>query len=125
MPESHQGECRCGRVRFRVAGEPLMTMACHCTGCQRMTGSAFSLSSLYPADAFQVTAGEPILGGLREETRHFFCPDCLTLQLQSVFDVSLSCRGLVSASPEGPCNDVGRTDAPLRQLHRNASDLLD
>jgi hypothetical protein len=49
----------------------------------------------------------------------------LALQLQSVFDVSLSCRGLVSASPEGPCNDVGRTDAPLRQLHRNAPDLLD
>jgi hypothetical protein len=78
MPESHHGECRCGRVRFCVAGEPLMTMACHCTGCQRMTGSAFSLSSLYPADAFQVTAGEPILGGLREATRHFFCPDCLS-----------------------------------------------
>jgi hypothetical protein len=39
--------------------------------------------------------------------------------------VCLSCGGLVSAPPERPCDDVSRTDAPLRELHRNASDLLD
>jgi hypothetical protein len=41
--------------RFAVAGAPLVTMACHCTGCQLMTGSAFSLSSLYAAESFEVT----------------------------------------------------------------------
>lgn len=74
-----EGGCRCGRVRFRVSAPPLLTMACHCRGCQRMTGSAFSLSAAYPAGAFEVTAGEPVIGGLHaDEVRHFFCPWCMS-----------------------------------------------
>ena len=72
------GGCRCGQVRFRASGAPLITMACHCTGCQKMSASAFSLSSLYPAAAFEVTAGEPVIGGLHGSPRHFFCPHCMT-----------------------------------------------
>jgi hypothetical protein len=73
-----EGGCRCGQVRFRVSGPPLLTMACHCTGCQRMTASAFSLSALHAAEGFEVTAGEPVIGGLRAETQHFFCPSCMS-----------------------------------------------
>ena len=81
MANSDQGAaggCRCGQVRFRVEGRPLITMACHCTGCQRMTASAFSLSALFPGAAFTVTEGEPVIGGLRGGTRHFFCPHCMS-----------------------------------------------
>jgi hypothetical protein len=53
-------------------------MACHCTGCQRMTASAFSLSSLYPADRLQVTEGEPVRGGLKTGPRHMFCGSCMS-----------------------------------------------
>lgn len=72
------GGCRCGQVRFRVGAPPLITMACHCTGCQRMTASAFSLSALYPSSGFEVTQGEPVIGGLHGATRHFFCPHCMS-----------------------------------------------
>lgn len=72
------GECRCGQVQFEVSVEPLMTMACHCTGCQRMTASAFSLSSLYPSNGFKVTLGEPVIGGLHGTTRHYFCAHCMS-----------------------------------------------
>lgn len=72
------GSCRCGGVGLMVRGEPLVTMACHCTGCQRMTGSAFSLSSLYPADRFEVADGQTVLGGLKGGTRHHFCPSCMS-----------------------------------------------
>jgi hypothetical protein len=78
MTQIREGECRCGSVRFRAEGEPLVTMACHCTGCQRMTASAFSLSALYAATAFEVIAGEPVIGGLHGATRHFFCPSCMS-----------------------------------------------
>jgi hypothetical protein len=74
----HKGECRCGQVRFQVRGAPILTMACHCTGCQRMTASAFSLSSLYASSNVEVTQGEPVLGGLHGATRHFFCPHCMS-----------------------------------------------
>jgi hypothetical protein len=74
----HKGECRCGQVRFQVRGAPILTMACHCTGCQRMTASAFSLSSLYASSNLEVTEGEPVIGGLHGATRHFFCPHCMS-----------------------------------------------
>jgi hypothetical protein len=75
---AREGGCRCGQVRFRVSGAPLITMACHCTGCQRMTASAFSLSALHPSQAFEILAGKPVIGGLRGSNRHFFCPHCMS-----------------------------------------------
>jgi len=76
--ERQRGQCRCGAVTFAAAGRPLITMACHCRGCQRMTGGAYSLSSLYPWEAFELTRGEPVLGGIKAGTRHYFCPSCLS-----------------------------------------------
>jgi len=73
-----QGGCRCGQVRFEISAPPLITMACHCTGCQKMTGSAFSLSALTPSAGFTVTQGEPVIGGLHGPTRHYFCPHCMS-----------------------------------------------
>lgn len=73
-----EGGCRCGQVRLKVSVPPILTMACHCTGCQKMSSSAYSLSAAIPADGFEVTAGEPVIGGLHGATRHYFCPHCLT-----------------------------------------------
>jgi hypothetical protein len=75
---SREGGCRCGQVRFTVDGAPLLTMACHCTGCQRMAASAFSLGAAFPSEAFTVTQGEPVIGGLHGPTRHYFCPYCMS-----------------------------------------------
>jgi hypothetical protein len=75
---AREGGCRCGRVRFRITAPPLLTMACHCTGCRKMTGSAFSLSAAIPSAGFAVTAGEPVPGGLKGNPRHVFCPDCMS-----------------------------------------------
>ena len=74
-----EGGCRCGRVRIRVSAAPLIAMACHCTGCQRMSSSAFSFSAAIPAEGFAVIAGEPVIGGLHgPDTHHFFCDHCMT-----------------------------------------------
>ncbi|KJH73431.1 GFA family protein [Aliterella atlantica] len=71
-----EGGCRCGQVRFKVSVPPLLTMACHCTGCQRMTASAFSLSIAIPSVGFSILKGEPTIGGLHGAARHYFCPYC-------------------------------------------------
>ncbi len=74
-----RGSCRCGEVTFEIGAPPLMTAVCHCTGCQRMSGSAFSLTATVPADAFTVTQGEPVIGGLRgPELHHYCCPSCMS-----------------------------------------------
>lgn len=73
-----EGGCRCGQVRLRISEAPLLTMACHCTGCQRMSASAFSLSAAIPSNGFAVIKGEPVIGGLHGAPRHFFCPHCMS-----------------------------------------------
>jgi hypothetical protein len=75
---TQEGGCRCGQVRIKMTVPPFLTMACHCTGCQRMTGSAFSLSAAFPSNGFSITKGEPVVGGLHGTTRHFFCPHCMS-----------------------------------------------
>ncbi|MCJ8052562.1 GFA family protein [Shinella curvata] len=72
------GACRCGRVKIRINAPPLITMACHCTGCQRMSGSAYSLSAAIPTEGFVVIEGEPVVAGASPEAGHHFCPDCMT-----------------------------------------------
>jgi hypothetical protein len=81
MSDKHSpksGSCRCGQVQFEVNSEPLITMVCHCTGCQQMTASAFSLSTLYLNNGFNITAGNPVIGGLHGTTRHYFCGHCMS-----------------------------------------------
>lgn len=70
------GRCRCGQVQLRISAPPIVTMACHCVGCQRMSASAYSLSVLVPAAGFEITAGEPVIGGMHGASRHFHCPHC-------------------------------------------------
>jgi hypothetical protein len=51
-------------------------MACHCTGCQKLSASAFSLTLVIPREAFSLTQGAPELGALHREARYLFCPSC-------------------------------------------------
>ncbi|HVK41327.1 MAG TPA: GFA family protein, partial [Phenylobacterium sp.] len=71
-----EGGCRCGQVRLKISAPPLLTMACHCTGCQKMSASAFSLSAAIPSEGFEVTQGEAVIGGMHGPSRHYFCPHC-------------------------------------------------
>ena len=63
---------------MKVTEPPMVTMACHCRGCQKLTSGPYSLSMLLPDSGFSVVAGEPVLGGLKAEHRQYYCPSCLT-----------------------------------------------
>lgn len=56
--ERLEGGCTCGHVRYRLAGPPMFVHACHCTWCQRETGTAFALNAIYERARVEVTAGE-------------------------------------------------------------------
>jgi hypothetical protein len=43
-----------------------------------MTGGAFSLSSFYPADRFEVVQGQTVRGGLKTGPDHEFCRECMS-----------------------------------------------
>ncbi len=52
-----EGRCTCGEVRYRLTDRPLFTHACHCTWCQRETGTAFALNALIETDRVEILAG--------------------------------------------------------------------
>ena len=59
MDELHSGGCLCGEVRFTVSGHPLQVLVCHCTMCQRATGSAFSVEPVFLKELVQLE-GAPL-----------------------------------------------------------------
>ncbi|RZT97847.1 GFA family protein [Rivibacter subsaxonicus] len=58
---SLDGGCTCRTVRYRLASGPLFVNCCHCTWCQRESGSAFALNAMIEADRVQLLQGEPEL----------------------------------------------------------------
>ncbi|HSL19269.1 MAG TPA: GFA family protein [Methylomirabilota bacterium] len=54
----HEGRCACGLVHYRMLGEPMFVHCCHCSWCQRETGSAFAVNALIEADRIEVVRGE-------------------------------------------------------------------
>ena len=74
------GGCTCEAVRYEISAMPLMVFACHCTECQRWTGSAFGLSMPVIAKHFRLIRGEPKtyrrVGNSGVESSYWFCRDC-------------------------------------------------
>ena len=52
------GGCTCRTVRYRMTSRPLFVNCCHCTWCQRETGSAFAINAMIEADRVVLLRGE-------------------------------------------------------------------
>ena len=59
MTAQPEGGCACGAVRYRLVSEPMFVHCCHCSNCQRQTGSAFVINLLIEADRVELLTGEP------------------------------------------------------------------
>ncbi len=55
------GGCMCGRVRFVIDAPLVGALFCHCKGCQRRSGSAFSVTAAMIPGSFRVTDGAELL----------------------------------------------------------------
>ena len=54
-----QGGCICGAVRYRLKTDPMFVHCCHCTWCQRETGSAFAVNALMETSNIEILIGAP------------------------------------------------------------------
>jgi len=54
------GSCSCGAITIEGEGDPERTQICHCTDCQKGTGTAFRVSIPVPGDTFKIT-GQPTI----------------------------------------------------------------
>ncbi len=75
-----EGGCLCGEVRYRMTSKPLFVHCCHCTRCQRGTGSAFVLNAMIEADRVELLQGGteivPVAGPSGAPQNIFRCPTC-------------------------------------------------
>lgn len=56
----HNGGCFCGRVRYRVAGEPESSSICHCVSCRRASGAVSVAWLTFPLADFSFGTGDPV-----------------------------------------------------------------
>ncbi|MGI9521914.1 MAG: GFA family protein [Hyphomicrobiaceae bacterium] len=52
------GGCQCDAVRYVAAGDVDQVLACHCSDCQKQTGSAFALIVVIDESKFKVIKGQ-------------------------------------------------------------------
>ncbi len=75
-----EGGCACGAVRYRMTSKPLFVHCCHCTWCQRETGSAFVLNAMIETDRVELMKGEPQAVMTPSESgqgqKVMRCPEC-------------------------------------------------
>jgi hypothetical protein len=74
-----EGSCQCGQVTYKLHDKPLLVWACHCTECQKLSTSPFSVTAIIAKDAIEFS------GELNEWSRSAdsgnnnnakFCPTC-------------------------------------------------
>lgn len=73
------GKCRCGRIRYRVTAAPRFVFACHCTDCQQLTASAFSLGMAVADQGFDLEGKLHCWTKVADsggKSFQFTCPDC-------------------------------------------------
>jgi hypothetical protein len=72
------GGCLCGAVRYELTAPPKGAGYCHCTRCQRRTGTAASANASIDGDAFRIVQGEEFVKGWTppEGFEKCFCSEC-------------------------------------------------
>src|SRR5262245_51213226 len=75
-----EGGCTCCAVRYRMMTRPLFTHCCHCSWCQRETGTAFALNAMIESDRVLILSGSPEViatpSASGKGQRIVRCPEC-------------------------------------------------
>ena len=80
MPETITGGCLCGEIRYECRAEPVVSFICHCTDCQKFTGSVFAADLFFPRESFRILSGAPTKFAVTAESgkkvEREFCSKC-------------------------------------------------
>ncbi|MGY4395551.1 hypothetical protein ACVWZA_000712 [Sphingomonas sp. UYAg733] len=88
------GRCLCGELSYKALGRLDRCYVCHCTDCQKRSGSSFIVTLPVAAETFELSGDtitvEPKRGDAPPAVVHF-CPSCLC----RIFTVSPARPGFV------------------------------
>jgi hypothetical protein len=73
------GGCLCGKVRYSASADPIFVGVCHCTNCQKSSGTAFNAVIAVPKPAVRMTGTVSTYegrGDTGKATYKRFCPEC-------------------------------------------------
>ena len=79
MTPSTTGGCLCGKVRFALSRPAEAAGYCHCTRCQKRTGTGSSVQARIDGTTFTLTQGEEYVRAWRPPGAGFdkaFCGEC-------------------------------------------------
>ena len=74
-----KGACQCGQITYELHENPSMVFACHCTECQKLSTSPFSITAI--VDATKIEFFGQLKSWERKaesgnRNRAMFCPSC-------------------------------------------------
>lgn len=76
------GGCHCGHIAYEAEVEPGTVRICHCSDCQKLTGTAFRTNIASLPGTLRLTGGAPTVYIKTAESgnkrAHAFCPHCGT-----------------------------------------------
>lgn len=80
MSVSLTGGCLCGAIRFTVSAPVTGLRACHCTDCQKTSGTGASVNAVIESKDFTLTQGAPRCFAARADSGRtllrYFCDEC-------------------------------------------------
>jgi hypothetical protein len=73
-----EGGCLCGAVRYRLSGEPLSSIVCHCNSCRKASGAPLVAWLTMDRAQFQWLSGSPQFNHSSPDAMRRFCSQCGT-----------------------------------------------
>jgi hypothetical protein len=76
------GGCHCGAITYEAEVDPEKVTICHCTDCQKLSGTVFRVNVRVPEEHFRLTKGTPKiyvkLSEVGTRRAQAFCAECGT-----------------------------------------------
>ena len=101
------GGCACGSARYKLKTAPMFVHACHCTDCQRATGSAFLINMIIHSDDLVIEG--PISKATLETSTGagrdvHYCSECATNLWTKYHFIDLPLLAVSSGTLDTPNN---------------------
>jgi len=122
---SKTGSCLCGDVSFTYKSEPGMFLMCHCTDCQKSTGSPVASIIIVPEDDFSVNGSTSSYECEAKVTRSFckICGSQIFSRIESAPGIVAIKTGVLDEQPNIKPNLVCWTKSKPNWLEINHPEI--